>query len=64
VLKFENEKAISVANNIPYGLTSPIYTKDADKSSRTARKIDAGIVSINHYLRSAVGTPFRVMKER
>tara|TARA_R110002060_G_scaffold8724_4_gene12932 strand:- start:717 stop:968 length:252 start_codon:yes stop_codon:yes gene_type:complete len=65
VLKFENEEeALSIANESDYGLTCPIYTKDSKRAMRVARKMDVGIVWINHYLRTTVRLPFGGQKAR
>ena len=41
------EDAISIANNIEYGLSSSLYTKDVNKAFTAMRDLDAGITYIN-----------------
>ncbi len=41
------ENAISIANDIPYGLSSSLYTKDVNKAFAAMRDFDAGITYIN-----------------
>ncbi len=41
------EHAIEIANNIEYGLSSSIYTKDVNKAFSAIRDLDAGITYIN-----------------
>ncbi len=41
------DEAISVANDIPYGLSSSIYTRDVARAFRALRDIDAGITYVN-----------------
>jgi len=41
------ENAIEIANNIEYGLSSALYTKDVNKASPPMRDLHAGITYIN-----------------
>ena len=41
------EDAIEIANNIEYGLSSALYTKDVNKAFGAIRDLDAGITYIN-----------------
>src|ERR1035437_9095307 len=41
------EDAIAIANNIEYGLSSSIYTKDVNKAFAAVRDLEAGITYIN-----------------
>ena len=48
VLKIKSfDEAIEVANNVPYGLSSAVYTKDVARAFRAMRDIEAGITYIN-----------------
>jgi len=48
VLKIKTyEEAVAVANNIEYGLSSAIYTKDVTTAFRAMHDIEAGITYIN-----------------
>ena len=48
VMPFENEEqAIEIANDTPYGLTNYIQTQDAEKVKRVARKLRSGMVDVN-----------------
>ena len=52
VMPFENEEeAIKIANDTPYGLTNYIQTQDKEKVKRVARKLRSGMVDVN-------GAPF------
>jgi acyl-CoA reductase-like NAD-dependent aldehyde dehydrogenase len=56
---FDNEaEAISIVNESEYGLTSAVFSRDHEKCLRFARKVDVGLVFINSYTRSVLGTPF------
>ncbi len=54
----DEEDAIRVANDTPFGLGSYIYTTDADQGQRVADRIDAGMVWINLVLGDAAELPF------
>ena len=41
------EHAIEIANNIEYGLSSALYTKDVNRAFSAIRDLDAGITYIN-----------------
>ena len=48
VIPFENEEeAIKIANDTPYGLTNYIQTQDKEKVKRVARKLRSGMVDVN-----------------
>jgi len=48
VMPFENEEeAIKIANDTPYGLTNYIQTQDPEKVKRVARKLRSGMVDVN-----------------
>jgi acyl-CoA reductase-like NAD-dependent aldehyde dehydrogenase len=43
----DTEEAVRLANDSPYGLAASVWTKDADKGERLARRIEAGAVTVN-----------------
>jgi betaine-aldehyde dehydrogenase len=50
IIPFSNEEeAIELANNTPYGLASAVWTRDLNKAIRLAKSIKAGTVWINTY---------------
>ena len=54
----DEEQAIEIANDTPYGLAAFVHSEDADRAKRVARKIRAGMISINgasHYYTSPFG---------
>ena len=58
VIPFENEdEAIKIANDTPYGLTNYIQTKDQEKARRVAKKLRSGMVDVNG-AGIAIDTPF------
>jgi len=65
VLEFEKlDDAIEIANNIEYGLSSSIYTKDIRNAFVAIEKIDAGLTYINSStIGSEVHLPFGGVKK-
>ena len=57
----ENE-AISLANDTPYGLGSYLFTTDADQAMRVADQIEAGMVFVNLVGADAPELPFGGVK--
>ena len=43
----DTEEAVRLANDSPYGLQASVWTKDASKGERLARRIEAGAVTVN-----------------
>ena len=41
------DEAVRLANDSPYGLQASIWTKDAAKGERLARRIEAGVCCVN-----------------
>lgn len=51
VQKFSQEQeAIDMANDTPYGLSASVWSKDTERGERVARKIVTGNVSVNNVL--------------
>jgi betaine-aldehyde dehydrogenase len=58
VLPFDNEEhAIALANDSPYGLASSVWTERADRGLRVAHQIRAGVTWINDHLPIASEMP-------
>jgi betaine-aldehyde dehydrogenase len=48
VIPFDTEaEAIRLANNTPYGLSGSVWSRDIGKALRTAKGIQAGVLSVN-----------------
>lgn len=63
-LRWRNEQeAIRIANESPYGLTASVWTRDLQTAMRAMRAIEAGTVWINTAGTHFVGTPFGGWKD-
>jgi succinate-semialdehyde dehydrogenase/glutarate-semialdehyde dehydrogenase len=56
------DEAIAIANDIPYGLGSSVWTNDKAEQDRFVRDIEAGMTAINQMLASSPEAPFGGIK--
>jgi acyl-CoA reductase-like NAD-dependent aldehyde dehydrogenase len=61
-VKDENE-AVELANNSPYGLGATVWTKDKKRGLKIARKLESGMIGVNQGLASVSGTPWVGIKQ-
>ncbi|WP_139418113.1 NAD-dependent succinate-semialdehyde dehydrogenase [Agromyces laixinhei] len=54
--------ALRIANDIPFGLGSYVYTTDAEQAMRVADQIEAGMVFVNGVLMDGAELPFGGVK--
>jgi acyl-CoA reductase-like NAD-dependent aldehyde dehydrogenase len=54
----DEEQAVALANDTPYGLAAAVWTKDVHRAHRVAARIRAGNIWINDYRVVAPGVPF------
>ena len=59
----DEAEAVQVANDIPYGLGSYLFTTDAEQALRVADQIEAGMVFINGSLLDGAELPFGGVKK-
>ena len=58
----DEEEAISIANDSPFGLGGSIYTKNIELGKRVASRIETGMVFINYPSVSTADLPFGGIK--
>ena len=58
----DEEEAVRVANDTPFGLGSYVFTTDAAQAERVADRIEAGMVYVNLVLADEPGLPFGGIK--
>src|SRR3954447_7963150 len=58
----DEQEAIELANDTPYGLGSYVFTNDPDQAARVADQIDAGMVFVNGVGIEGVELPFGGVK--
>ena len=56
------EEATTIANAIPYGLGSAVWTRDADEMDHFAKSIEAGMTTFNAVNGSRIEAPFGGIK--
>jgi succinate-semialdehyde dehydrogenase/glutarate-semialdehyde dehydrogenase len=56
------DEAVALANDIPFGLGSYLFTTDAEQADRVAEKIEAGMVFVNVVEADGVELPFGGVK--
>ena len=59
----DEEEAVRLANDTPYGLSGSIWTENGARALRVARGIEAGVLSINANTSVRVQTPFGGFKQ-
>ncbi len=59
----DEEEAVRLANDTPYGLSGSVWTRDGARALRVARAIETGVLSVNSNSSVRVATPFGGMKQ-
>jgi betaine-aldehyde dehydrogenase len=59
VIPFDNEaEALQIANDTPYGLAAAVWSRDIFKCFRMVKRLQAGIVWVNHMQPTYVEAPW------
>jgi gamma-glutamyl-gamma-aminobutyraldehyde dehydrogenase len=59
----DEDEAVRIANDTPYGLAAAVWTSDLSRAHRIARKIRAGSVWVNYYDGGDMTAPFGGFKQ-
>ena len=59
----DEEEAVEIANDTPYGLSGSIWTENGARALRVARALDTGVLSINSNSSVRPSTPFGGFKQ-
>ncbi|SMO63697.1 NAD-dependent succinate-semialdehyde dehydrogenase [Melghirimyces algeriensis] len=59
----EEEEAVTLANDTPYGLAAYLYTHDLARAIRVSEALEYGIVGVNDGMPSTAQAPFGGVKE-
>ncbi|MCB1390073.1 MAG: aldehyde dehydrogenase family protein, partial [Rhodobacteraceae bacterium] len=58
----DEEEALAIANDIPYGLTAYVWTNDLTRALRFTNKLEAGMIWVNSENVRHLPTPFGGVK--
>ncbi len=59
----DEDEAVRVANDTEYGLGASIWSRNQERAERLARRIDAGSIAINDFVKSDPRLPFGGVKK-
>ena len=59
----DEEEAVKIANDTPYGLSGSIWTENGARALRVARALESGVLSINSNSSVRPSTPFGGVKQ-
>lgn len=58
----DEEEALALANDSPFGLGASVWTADADRAGYLSRRLECGFVAVNHMVSSDPRMPFGGIK--
>ena len=59
----DEEEAVRLANDSPFGLSASVWTSDLERAHRVAARIEAGMVWVNTWLMRDLRVPFGGVKD-
>ncbi|AAV48295.1 aldehyde dehydrogenase [Haloarcula marismortui ATCC 43049] len=59
----DEDDVVELANDVDYGLAAGVISGDVTKALQTARRLEAGVVWVNHYNDVSAGQPFGGYKQ-
>ena len=59
----EEDQAVALANDTPYGLAAYVYTRDLGRAFRVGEALEYGMVGINEGILSTAAAPFGGIKQ-
>jgi acyl-CoA reductase-like NAD-dependent aldehyde dehydrogenase len=59
----DEDEAVRIANDTPYGLSGSIWTENGARALRVARAVESGVLSINSNSSVRPSTPFGGVKQ-
>ncbi len=57
------EEGIAMANDTPYGLQASVWSDNVNTVQKLSSKINAGVISVNHFSEGDITTPFGGFKQ-
>jgi succinate-semialdehyde dehydrogenase/glutarate-semialdehyde dehydrogenase len=59
----DEEDAVRLANRSPFGLGAAVFTRNLERGERLARRLEAGCVHVNDFVKSDPRLPFGGIKD-